>query len=166
MSKKVLLRPASSHRRQPLLQQSHGGSGKAGTRMGEVVGGTAAVCCCCPCGLANIMYLAIYKVPASLCLKALKNKRRRKIQNKREGLFPPRRRCTCGCSDHIGVQVVQSSCKNGDDDVACVKSEKEDKEVMELEKEMRDRFNSTGFWRSSSQRESSTCSTVSSVSTL
>ncbi|CAI8602322.1 unnamed protein product [Vicia faba] len=168
MSSKVVLLPVgSSNRRQPLLQTGKS-SLKAGTRLGEAVGGTAAVCCCCPCALANIVYLAIYKVPASLCHKALKKsrqRRRRRLQSTSgEGMLPPKalkRRCTCGCCDDIGVRV-HPMCSDDDEDVDVdvyvgVKSEslgveEEDKEAMELEKEMWETFYGTGFWRSSSQR--------------
>ncbi|CAL5207531.1 unnamed protein product [Lathyrus oleraceus] len=161
MSNKVVLIPVgSSNRRQPLLQQNKS-SLKAGTRLGEAVGGTAAVCCCCPCALANIVYLAIYKVPASLCHKALKKsrqRRRRRLQSSSgEGMLPPKpmQRCTCGCCDDFGVRV-HPTCSDDDDDVD-VKSEslgveEEDKEAVELEKEMWETFYGTGFWRSSSQR--------------
>ena len=176
MSNKVVLRPtgSSNHRRQPLLQQSKSSS-KAGTRLGEAVGGTAAVCCCCPCALANMVYLAIYKVPASLChrvLKKRKQRRRRLLQATADGMFQQKRRCSCGCCDDVGARV-HPTC-GGDDLKGGVKSmslgvlkevddeEEEDKDVVELEKEMWDRFYGTGFWRSSSQRDS--CSTFSSQS--
>ncbi|KAK7345197.1 hypothetical protein VNO77_15773 [Canavalia gladiata] len=158
MSRKVVLR-TSSQPRQPFLPPAESYR-KAGTRLGEAVGGTAAVCCCCPCGLANIMYLAIYKVPATLCLKALKRKRRRRlIQNKRDALCPPPQRCSCGCCDDIGARVFPL-CSSDDDVSIFTDSEKEDKEVMELEKEMWDRFYSTGFWRSPSQRDNTNNSSL------
>ncbi|XP_004497626.1 uncharacterized protein [Cicer arietinum] len=173
MSNKVVLRPAgsSNHRRQPLLQQSQSLS-KAATHIGEVVGGTAAVCCCCPCALANIVYLAIYKVPATLCIRALKmrkQRRRRRLQTSAEGVFPQKRRCTCGCCDDVGFRV-HPTC--GDDDVIGgvksqsmgVEEELEDKDAMELEKEMWERFYGTGFWRSSSQRQKESLSFSSSTS--
>lgn len=181
MSNKVVLLPVgSSNRRQPLLQTSKS-SLKPGTRLGEAVGGTAAVCCCCPCALANIVYLAIYKVPAILCHKALKKtrqRRRRRIQSSsssEEGMLPPKpkpkSRCTCGCCDDIGVRV-HPTCSDDDEDVDVyvgVKSEslgveEEDKEVVELEKEMWETFYGTGFWRSSSQRNRDSSSFSSSQS--
>lgn len=176
MSKKVVLRPVgSSNRQQPLLQSKS--SAKAGTRLGEAVGGTAAVCCCCPCALANIVYLAIYKVPVTICynvLKKSKQRRRRRVQSTGDLMFPAKRRCTCGCCDDVGVRV-HPTCSDDEMDVVVggVKSEsvgvvEEDKEVMELEKEMWETFYSTGFWRSSSQRnkDSSSSSSFSSSQSL
>ncbi|TKY53196.1 hypothetical protein E2542_SST24720 [Spatholobus suberectus] len=169
MSKKVVLPTASSHRRQPLLQQS-GSYCKAGTtRLGEAVGGTAAVCCCCSFGLANIVYLAVYKVPASLCQKALQRKRRkRRLRSTKGGVDPPRRRCSCGsCDDIIGAGRVYPLCGD-DDDVAALRSRssvEKDKEVVELENEMWERFYSTGFWRSPSQRENDSFSSQQGITT-
>ncbi|KAF8398008.1 hypothetical protein HHK36_016934 [Tetracentron sinense] len=132
----------SINRRQPLLaDQSPTGS----MRFGEVAGGTAAecaaICCCCPCGLMNLLVLAVYKLPAGLCRKALKKKRRK--QAKKRGLLPPKRRCTCGC-DETEIQIHP---------VSVDESDTSEKEVQEMEKEMWERFCSTGFWRSPSQRE-------------
>ncbi|KAJ0087941.1 hypothetical protein Patl1_32776 [Pistacia atlantica] len=117
----------------------------------EVAGGTAgkcaAVCCCCPCGLVNLLVLAIYKVPAGLCKKALKEKQKKRLIKK--GLLPPRKKnkCKCGSEDiELQVHPVQNFSE-------VIKSEEAEKEVMKLEKEMWERFYSTGFWRSTSQRE-------------
>lgn len=166
MSKKIMLRQgSSSHRRQPLLQKSNS-SRRARTRLGEAVGGTAAVCCCCPAVVANVMFLAIYKVPATLCRRVIeKNKKLRQKHRRnftpKEGLLPTKRACTCGCCDDVSIPV-HPTC--GGDDVAdesCnmvrQEEEEEDKDVVELEKEMWEKFNNTGFWRSPSQRDS-TCS--------
>ena len=35
----------------------------------------AAVACCCPCGVLNLTVLAVNKVPAGLCRKALRKQR-------------------------------------------------------------------------------------------
>ncbi|KAL5137394.1 hypothetical protein HKD37_10G027763 [Glycine soja] len=165
MSKKVILPTAASHRRQPLLLQQSESYRKAGTRvMGEAVGGTAAVCCCFSFGLANIMYLAMYKVPAMLCQKALRRKQRSRrlllFQTTEEAAaVPSRPRCTCGCCDDIiSVGRVYPLCSNDGGDVAVLRSRssvEKDKEVVELEKEMWERFYGSGFWRSPSQRENS-----------
>lgn len=165
MSKKVILPTVASHRRQPLLLQQSESYRKAGTRlMGEAVGGTAAVCCCFSFGLANIMYLAMYKVPAMLCQKALRRKRRSRrlllLQTREEAAaVPSRPRCTCGCCDDIiSAGRVYPLCSNDGGDVAVLRSRssvEKDKEVVELEKEMWERFYGSGFWRSPSQRENS-----------
>jgi len=121
----------------------------------EVAGGTAAECaavwCCGPCAVVNLIVLAVYKVPAGLCRKAIRLRRRRRMMKK--GLWP------------VGSSVEGRSFEweetvafaKEDDDVTVVvlgDSEMEiDEELRELEKEMWDRFYSTGFWRSASQRE-------------
>ncbi|KAK4281752.1 hypothetical protein QN277_013208 [Acacia crassicarpa] len=143
---------ASSSRRQHLLRTHSAASGSA--RFGEVVGGTlaecAVVCCCCPCGLINLLVLALYKVPAGLCRRAMRNKRRRKVPSK--GLLP---RCKCECEE---VETPVHPIGGGEDSLSDLiesrKSEELNKEAMELEKEMWDMFYSTGFWRSCSTRES------------
>lgn len=116
--------------------------------MAEVAGGTtadcAAVCCCGPCAVVNLVVLAVYKVPAGLCRKALRRKRLRRLM--KEGGLPPR---SCGCDEeffelhHISSHVSMVSALN---------SLPEDTEVVELEKEMWDKFYGAGFWRSPSQR--------------
>ncbi|ESW17758.1 hypothetical protein PHAVU_007G265700 [Phaseolus vulgaris] len=163
MSKRVVFRPVVSHRRRSLLRQSGGFPG-SGTRMGEAVGGTAAVCCCFSFGLANMVYLAMYKLPASLYQKMLRRKRQRRLQSKKEGLEAAAdadaaashvRRCTCGCCDDImGAGRVYPLCSDDGVDVAAVRrlSEAEkDPELLELEKKMWEMFYESGFWRSPSQ---------------
>ncbi|RDX84687.1 hypothetical protein CR513_34223, partial [Mucuna pruriens] len=156
MSKRIVLSTATT-RRQPLLQ-CEGYRREAGTtRLGEAVGGTAAVCCCFSFGLANMLYLAMYKVPLSLCQLALRKKRRRQLQGLKDGLVAPRRTCSCGCCDDIiggGGRVYPLCCD--DEDAAVLRSRssvEKDKEVVALEKEMWDRFYGSGFWRSPSQRD-------------
>ncbi|GFP94933.1 hypothetical protein PHJA_001637700 [Phtheirospermum japonicum] len=117
--------------------------------MGEVAGGTmaecAAVCCCCPCGLANLLVLVVYKVPAGLCRKALRKKRRQKLM--KEGLLPPRR-IKCSCDEELHVHPVTSPLSF----VTALETASDNKEILELEKEMWGQFYSAGFWRSPSQR--------------
>ncbi|KAJ7971355.1 Pollen preferential protein [Quillaja saponaria] len=154
MSRQILIRPALSDRQQPLLKRQ---SSSGRFRSSEVIGGTtaecAAICCCCPCGLANFLLLAFYKVPAGLCRQALKKRRSQRLIKKGKGLVPPRRHsCKCGCDD-TEIQIRRMDI---DDllDIKSPESELLEKEVVELEKEMWDRFYSTGFWRSPSQRDS------------
>ncbi|KAG8374015.1 hypothetical protein BUALT_Bualt11G0086900 [Buddleja alternifolia] len=149
MRRQIVLRtPPSMERRLPLLDKSDCSSrgGVRKERLAEVAGGTtaecAAVCCCCPCGLVNLLVLAVYKLPAGLCRKALRKKRRRRMM--KMGLLPPRK---CGCDDQE-LQIHPMT-----DPAAVVNAlESENKEVIELEKEMWDKFYGGGFWRSSSQR--------------
>lgn len=166
MSNKIVLRQtASIPRRQPLLEIQ---SSKKGCAVGEVVGGTAAecvaVCCCCPCGLAHFLLLAVYKIPAGLCRKILRKRRRRRVI--KEGLLQPKRRnyCYCGCCDinYVnGVIRVSSMCVNdASSDIKRLQYSSEvdddnDDDAIALEKEMWERFYSAGFWRSFSRRESS-----------
>ncbi|CAA0837781.1 Unknown protein [Striga hermonthica] len=142
MTRQIVLRPVASTAadRRQLLR----GSECSSRRVAEVAGGTvaecAAVCCCCPCGLANLLVLVVYKVPAGLCRKALRRKRRRKLM--KEGLLPTGR-IKCGCEEkEVHVHQVTSPLAASD----------EGKELAELEKEMWDQFYSAGFWRSPSRR--------------
>ncbi|KAK6944148.1 hypothetical protein RJ641_025250 [Dillenia turbinata] len=127
-------------------------------RLAEVAGGTvaecAAVCCCFPFALLHFLFLAVYKLPAGFCRKALRKRRRRKLIKK--GLLPPKRRkCECGCDEtELQIHPIRSI---GDLLASAEKSPtlsfQSDKAVIDLEKEMWERFYNTGFWRSSSQRE-------------
>ncbi|KAJ0027761.1 hypothetical protein Pint_36218 [Pistacia integerrima] len=147
MSRQVLLRSPSVNRRQPLLHKSKTEAAAATTRsssFAEVAGGTAgkcaAVCCCCPCGLVNLLVLAIYKVPAGLCKKRLKRSRK-------NGLL---KKDFCRLVKKTNVNAAVHPVQNFSE---VIKSEEAEKELMKLEKEMWERFYSTGFWRSTSQRE-------------
>ncbi|CAN6465118.1 unnamed protein product [Victoria cruziana] len=87
-----LLRPPVD-RRQPLLKKEP----PACAHFPEVAGGTTAecvaVCCCCPCGLVNLLVLAMVRLPLGLCRKALKKKKRRRISGKkRPGMLQERKR--------------------------------------------------------------------------
>ncbi|KAL0344866.1 UNVERIFIED_CONTAM: hypothetical protein Sradi_4317900 [Sesamum radiatum] len=146
-------------RRQPLLSgvdYSSRGGVRNNARLAEVAGGTAAecaaVCCCCPCGLVDLLVLAVYKVPAGLCRKALRKKRRRKLM--KMGMLPRR---NCHCDEHeLEIHPVTaplsmvSSLESG---VSSLESGLDtDKDVIELDKEMLEKFFGGGFWRSSSRR--------------
>ena len=161
MSNRIILRQAggSTNRRQPLLLQRR--PSKMATRVGEVVGGTAAecvaVCCCFPCGVANFLLLAIYKVPAGLYRRVLKKRRHQKML--KEGLRKPtRRHCSCGCCDDVSGSRIYPMCANDAVDIKRLRStttelDNNDDATRALEKEMWDQFYGTGFWRSSSNRE-------------
>ncbi|KAG4183802.1 hypothetical protein ERO13_A09G132300v2 [Gossypium hirsutum] len=175
MSRQIIFRtPTSVQRRQPLLQSGSssnsfcssstddGGSSSSTTRsssrnsakFGEFCGGTTAecavICCCCPCTIANLLVLAFYKVPAGLCRRALRLKRRRKLREK--GLLQPKNhRPHCGIEDNSELQIHTVVVEDFFPDVEA--TEEAEKAVMELEKEMWQRFYGTGFWKSPSQRE-------------
>lgn len=130
-------------RKQPLLQASP--SSSTSGRIAEMAGGTTAGClavwCCCPCTLVNLVVLLVYKVPAGICKKAFRN---RSIRSRRDKW----RQCT----SHNHYQEVGLGLGLGSetDEVTMVVM---DNEFIRLEEEMWDKFYSTGFWRSPSQRE-------------
>ncbi|KAM7265111.1 hypothetical protein ACFE04_002794 [Oxalis oulophora] len=175
-SRKIVFNDPSVTKRQPLLQSRSGSylspssstssfatspsvSPPRSRGFAEVAGGTtaecAAICCCCPCGLANILVLAIYKLPAGICRNAIKNKRRKRLMKK--GIIPKKGRCKCGCDEtELQIHEINDSDLTLFNDYEMRTPEESEKEVfMELEKEMWDGFYETGFWRSRSQREES-----------
>lgn len=150
---KVHPQPASSRRRSPppaavsqqLLIPKE--PPEPGARCGEVAGGTAAECaavvCCCPCGLVNLLVLAAVWLPAGLCRRALRRKRKR--GKKKAG----RLRSRVGFMDDedFGLpRVVPLTPESWP-------AKSPSMEVSEKEKEMWAQFYSAGFWRSPSQRE-------------
>ncbi|XP_043700118.1 uncharacterized protein LOC122650805 [Telopea speciosissima] len=131
-------------RRQPLLADKNSTTNQK-TRFAEVAGETtaecAAVCCCFPFGILNLLVLAMYKLPAGLCRKALrKMKKKEKQRLKNGGLLMKR-------PNRFSVDLWPLDNSDKDKDDLTVKK------VLELEKEMWDRFYGTGFWRSPSQRD-------------
>ena len=172
--------PSRSHRRHPLLQRSLSSPSPTcgGSTPAEFCGGTtascAAVCCCCPCGLVNLLVLAVYKVPRGICRRALRIRRRKQLVKSR--VFPPlpadgKQRVFQ--NSEFAVHPVDSndvSDEDDDDDFLDLKyfgkpaaggvtmedeeTDEDDEAVMALEKEMWNRFYGAGFWRSPSQRES------------
>ncbi|KAJ0263830.1 hypothetical protein HA466_0022850 [Hirschfeldia incana] len=172
--------PSRSHRRHPLLQRSLSSPSPTcgGSTPAEFCGGTtascAAVCCCCPCGLVNLLVLAIYKVPRGICRRALRIRRRKQLVKSR--VFPPlpadgKQRVFQ--NSEFAVHPVDSndvSDEDDDDDFLDLKyfgkpavggvttedeeTDEDDEAVLALEKEMWNRFYGAGFWRSPSQRES------------
>ncbi|TYI87049.1 hypothetical protein E1A91_D04G108900v1 [Gossypium mustelinum] len=155
----ILKNPNSLQRRQPLLHSRSNSvdscitpRGNTNLRFGEVCGGTtadvAAVCCCCPCGLANLVVLAIYKVPAGLYRRALRQKWLRKLHKK--GLLQPKNH-----GAHFRCNDPELLCLEDYFQDAGV-SEETEKAAVELENEMWQRFYGTGFWRSPSQKEGET----------
>ncbi|XAR69843.1 hypothetical protein NMG60_11001579 [Bertholletia excelsa] len=163
MARHISIRhPSSVHRRQSLLSAPVTESsslsprpaavGYGFRRLKEVAGGTMAECavigCCCPCTVVDLLVLTVYKLPAGICRRALRRRRRRKLLEK--GLLPQRScRCDCGCDD-TEVQIHPFS---GYDSPAADKSLQFDSDViLQLERETWTRFHGAGFWRSPSQR--------------
>ncbi|XP_056686695.1 uncharacterized protein [Spinacia oleracea] len=172
--KKIILRSRSMKNRrkqQPLLQPS-----PTNGRLAEMAGGTTAECaavwCCCPCTLVNLLVLVVYKVPTSICKKALRMRKRRQMM--KNGLLPipsytgSSRGTLTPCRCNTPFEGIMENRTEGEDvtavvmmgrhgyQVSCGSDELDiimDKELMHLEEEMWDKFYTTGFWRSPSQRE-------------
>ncbi|CAN6887467.1 unnamed protein product [Brassica oleracea] len=170
--------PSRSHRRHPLLQRSLSSPSPTSTCGGstpaEFCGGTtascAAVCCCCPCGLVNLLVLAVYKVPRGICRRALRIRRRKHLVKNR--ILPPLP--TNGRvfqNSEFAIHPVDSNDVSDEDDddfldlkyfgksaaaglTTDYETDEDDEAVLALEKEMWNRFYGAGFWRSPSQRES------------
>uniref|UniRef100_A0A7C9ASR6 Uncharacterized protein n=2 Tax=Opuntia streptacantha TaxID=393608 RepID=A0A7C9ASR6_OPUST len=130
---------------------------KSSSNVGEVAGGTAAgcfvVCCCCPCVLVEFVLLAVYKVPATICRRILR-KRRRKMIKKKKGLL--QQAAEISPNGRGGFHHPSYSDELSDVDFREFETVKVSidgsAEAVELDKQMWDQFNSTGFWRSPSQR--------------
>ncbi|KAG2318000.1 hypothetical protein Bca52824_021122 [Brassica carinata] len=179
--------PSRSHRRHPLLQRSLSSPSPTaacgGSTPAEFCGGTTASCaavwCCCPCGIVNLLVLAVYRVPRGICRRALRSHRRKQLV--KNGVLPPLP------SDGKGERV-QRVFQNSEFAIFPLDSNEvseeeeedgffdpkyfgkppavaaeltkdgetdgEDEAVLALEKEMWKRFYGAGFWRSPSQRES------------
>ncbi|KAB2629473.1 hypothetical protein D8674_034268 [Pyrus ussuriensis x Pyrus communis] len=130
-------------------------------RVGEVAGGAAAecaaVCCCCPFSVMNLLILTVYKVPKGICRRALAHRRnkRRCLAAQKKALLQPRPNGLAGgglYSDDDEFFRRASSYSDGDvDDRRGSEDESEGADL--LEKEMWDRFDGAGFWRSASRRD-------------
>ncbi|EPS69946.1 hypothetical protein M569_04817, partial [Genlisea aurea] len=139
-------------RGEPLLDYSvdcssprGGGSRKA--RLAEAAGVAtvecAAVCCCCPCVVADFLVLAVYRLPAGLCRKAIRRNRRLKKAKKVGG-------ASRWGSDDEEFEFefrIRSLSDHHQAIVNAVESLSHDEEVIKLENEMWEKFNAAGFWR-------------------
>lgn len=152
-----LLHSSSTDRRQMLLAEqelwSSSTQARGNRRFSEVAGGAtagiAAVACCAPFGIADLLVLAVYRVPTGLCRKALRHKRRRRLMKKGSLYLRPaghEHMCDCGCCDGMELEF-----QTGDPVIMAEAMEKDD-DIMQLEKEMWDKFYGAGFWRSPSCR--------------
>lgn len=110
-------------------------------KIAEAAGGTtaecAAICCCCPCGVLNLMVLALYKLPVCMCRKMW---RKRKLRQKKKNALLRQRSSDGPSSDSFSgenhMKLVEGSNVN----------------TVDFDGEMWTRFDGAGFWRSSSQR--------------
>jgi hypothetical protein len=119
-----------------------------------VAGGTAAecaaICFCCPCSIMNLLVLAVYKVPAGLCRKAWKQRKRQRLIKKKK--LPKQMMMTTGLLSHrpgsavVGPTLAEFGAmemiKRPSGDVDKEDDENGDgaTEAVNLEKEMWDRF--------------------------
>ncbi|GKU93713.1 hypothetical protein SLEP1_g7284 [Rubroshorea leprosula] len=122
-----------------------------GRRFAEVVGaGTAecaAVCCCCPCTVMELLVLGFYRVPAWLCRKAWKKRKRQRIlkMKKKQGVMGGGNRKDLEETEETEADQVAAKSQIGVSEAEAVELEKEN-ETLET-------FYGTGFWRSPSQRD-------------
>ncbi|KAG0451704.1 hypothetical protein HPP92_026062 [Vanilla planifolia] len=120
---------------------------KLSKRVAEVAGGTTAECaavvCCCPCGLLNLLVLAVVKLPAGLLRRSLRRRRKRRAEKRRKA------------AGLLGMESKGSAVRtHAASSVMMPWPEKSPgAEVSEKEKEMWGQFHGAGFWRSPSQRE-------------
>ncbi|KAG6433864.1 hypothetical protein SASPL_105483 [Salvia splendens] len=142
----------TSQFRQPLLDSDYSSrGGMRRVRAAEMAGGAtadcAAVVCCCPCGVLNLAVMAVYKVPAGLCRKALRKQRQRRLLKK--GILQPR---GGGDDDDYFSQLQSNVSSESSVSTASDSSPYDNAEVIELEKEMLNKFYGAGFWRTPSQK--------------
>lgn len=153
MGRQIILRaPTSAYRRQPLLKAKSTSSATSSSSLSlaELAGGATAECAaiwCCPCGIVNLLVLLAYRLPAGLCRRALRRKRRQRLI--KQGLLNPKGFRLSSRIDEMEVQPITLS------DLLEVKkpAQEVEMEVAQLEKEMWERFYGAGFWRSPSRRE-------------
>ncbi|KAF7805774.1 hypothetical protein G2W53_037935 [Senna tora] len=144
--------PSPALRRNPtFLANERSATPRGRRRASEIAGVTtaecAAVCCCCPLMVMNILVLAVYKVPAGLCKKAIRRKKLQRLQKKKNKMLLPQQIGNSGnakltLEDYLAVEMK----KDGDADDG-------GSWTAALEEEMWTQFHGTGFWRSSSQRQ-------------
>ncbi|GMI92281.1 hypothetical protein like AT3G11690 [Hibiscus trionum] len=121
---------------------------RKGNKFGKAIGVTAAectaVCCCCPCGILELLVLALYKFPARLCQKVCRWKKRRRMKKEQDLMGPTKRRSTRHELE-VDLDRMMGRCGSDNHD-DCAR-------VVDFENKMWDQFHETGFWRSPSQRE-------------
>ncbi|KAM7528491.1 hypothetical protein LguiB_031901 [Lonicera macranthoides] len=134
---------STANRRQPLLPEKS----EKHKSIGEVAGGTtaecAAVCCCCPWTLVNLLILTVYKVPKGLCKKVIRKKKKKKLLKHRNALLMEQQEE----KKKFGHDEKESDGEDREVD------ERGEKEAVDLDDEMWDRFYSGGFWKSPRRRD-------------
>ncbi|KAL5999290.1 hypothetical protein ACLOJK_040741 [Asimina triloba] len=150
-SPQIVLRSpeGGASRRQPLLPKQS----SARARLAELAGGTtaecAAICCCCPCGIVNLMVLAVVKLPAGLCRKAIA-RRKRKVG----GLLPPKQQQQLELVKRYDDMELAELERMVAAEVRWPADKSPSVVVVEMEEEMWVQLYGTGFWRNLSERES------------
>ncbi|KAK8968895.1 hypothetical protein KSP40_PGU003295 [Platanthera guangdongensis] len=136
--------PTTPASRRPLILKERT---KASKRVAEVAGGTTAEClavvCCCPCGLVNLIVLAVVKIPVAIYRRAV---RKRKKCRRAEGAAVN----NIAVAQDIDIAGAYPAAAETGLPLT-VKSPAA--EVSEMEKVMWSQIFGTGFWRSPSQRE-------------
>ncbi|KAI4322502.1 hypothetical protein L6164_022191 [Bauhinia variegata] len=120
--------------------------------VGEVAGGATAecvaVCCCFPCAVMDMVVLAVYKVPAGLCKKAIhKSNRQRSLKNNENSSNTVLLQRARNPSDEIVKTTLEEHLSKAD----MPKKGDEATEQCDMEKELHAQFNGTGFWRGPSR---------------
>ncbi|KAI3706586.1 hypothetical protein L6452_24426 [Arctium lappa] len=137
----IVIRRSPEERRQLLQQQSS----RRKKHMAEVVGGTAAemaaVGCCVPCAVVDFVVLTMYKVPAGICRNAMRKKSPPNLVLKRNDSVS-----SMGSLDDSELSMHPAVIAAAE---RFMRPEV-DKDMMELENEMWDKFSESGFWRSPS----------------
>ncbi|KAJ0266269.1 hypothetical protein HA466_0003020 [Hirschfeldia incana] len=140
------------------------GGSTAAEFCGGTTAGLAALCCCAPCSVVSLVVFAVYKAPRGICRRAIRRMRRRR----RRGIARNDVSDNGDCEKKLGssqfaVHPLESKDDGEFDKLALYLSEEEeeeDDEVVALEKEMWNRFNSGGFWRSVSQAETTSSARI------
>ncbi|CAA2985994.1 uncharacterized protein LOC111388778 [Olea europaea var. sylvestris] len=160
---------ASLTRRQPLLittPKTNGGSNRndengdgdgshRGSRIGETAGECAAVCCCCPCAMMHLLVLAIYRLPKRLCKKAWREKKGKQLlkkKRKNSSLEEKENQRKIRTRSHMNMFGFDSDYDDEPTSDGRDYRNSEKNEAIDWDKEMWNRFDEAGFWRSASQR--------------
>nr|DAD29025.1 TPA_asm: hypothetical protein HUJ06_030493 [Nelumbo nucifera] len=101
--------------------------------IGTATADCAVLCCCCPCGFVNLILMALYKIPAGLCRKAFR-KRRKKLPYWRGYTRSP----------DIDEMPIRSETDN-------LHRSEDEKWDAQLDKEIETIFGNSGFWRRESR---------------
>lgn len=152
----VLHSPDGGAIRRQLLPKQMSAKSPSRARLAELAGGTtaecAAVCCCCPCGIVNLVMLAVVKLPAGLARKAIARRKRKgagllpQEQQQRQQQLELVKRYDDMELAELERMVAEEACWPGDKSPSVV--------VVEMEEEMWVQLYGTGFWRNPSERES------------